>query len=132
MNVVRYAQHGAVRAMPIVTNVFNGNVEQAVRRFGRKMKQEGIIAALRARRHHEPEWLKRQKQKDNVVYRIRKGIVQQRRRDALAFMRRYVIVYEKGREKRLYMQDVRGWGEQWKVRAVPMSCLVESTRSFFV
>ena len=58
--------------MTIIVNVIDNNVEQALRSLKKKMQREGLYKEMKLRKHYEKPCLKRAREKEESIRRVRK------------------------------------------------------------
>ena len=58
--------------LTIVVNVNDNNVEQALRSLKKKMQREGLYKEMKLRKHYEKPSLKRAREKEESIRRVRK------------------------------------------------------------
>ena len=58
--------------MTIIVNVKDNNVEQALRSLKKKMQREGLYKEMKLRKHYEKPSLKRAREKEESIRRVRK------------------------------------------------------------
>ncbi len=58
--------------MTIIVNVKDNNVEQALRSLKKKMQREGLYKEMKLRKHYEKPCLKRAREKEESIRRVRK------------------------------------------------------------
>ena len=58
--------------MTIVVNVKDNNVEQALKSLKKKMQREGLYKEMKLRKHYEKPSLKKAREKEESIRRIRK------------------------------------------------------------
>mgnify|MGYP001441132453 CR=1 FL=1 len=58
--------------LTIVVNVKDNNVEQALRSLKKKMQREGLYKEMKLRKHYEKPSLKRAREKEESIRRVRK------------------------------------------------------------
>ena len=59
--------------MPIVVNVKDNNIEQALRSLKKKMQREGLYKEMKLRKHYEKPCLKRAREREEKIRRSRKS-----------------------------------------------------------
>tara|TARA_B100000700_G_scaffold327340_1_gene441604 strand:- start:1174 stop:1371 length:198 start_codon:yes stop_codon:yes gene_type:complete len=58
--------------LTIIVNVKDNNVEQALRSLKKKMQREGLYKEMKLRKHYEKPCLKRAREKEESIRRVRK------------------------------------------------------------
>ena len=58
--------------MTIQVNVKDNNVEQALRNLKKKMQREGLFKEMKLRRHYEKPSLRKAREKEESIRRVRK------------------------------------------------------------
>ena len=58
--------------LTIVVNVKDNNVEQALRSLKKKMQREGLYKEMKLRKHYEKPSLKKAREKEESIRRVRK------------------------------------------------------------
>jgi len=58
--------------LTIVVNVKDNNVEQALRSLKKKMQREGLYKEMKLRKHYEKPSLKKAREKEEAIRRVRK------------------------------------------------------------
>ena len=58
--------------LTIIVNVKDNNVEQALRSLKKKMQREGLYKEMKLRKHYEKPSLKRAREKEESIRRVRK------------------------------------------------------------
>ena len=58
--------------MTLTVNVKDNNVEQALRSLKKKMQREGLYKEMKLRKHYEKPCLKRAREKEESIRRVRK------------------------------------------------------------
>ena len=58
--------------MTIEVNVKDNNVEQALRSLKKKMQREGLFKEMKLRRHYEKPSLRKAREKEESIRRVRK------------------------------------------------------------
>ena len=58
--------------MTLVVNVKDNNIEQALRSLKKKMQREGLYKEMKLRKHFEKPCLKRAREKEESIRRVRK------------------------------------------------------------
>ena len=65
--------------MTIQVNVKDNNVEQALRNLKKKMQREGLFKEMKLRKHYEKPSLRKAREKEESIRRVRK--LKRRNRD---------------------------------------------------
>ena len=63
----------ALKIMTLFVNVKDNNVEQAIRSLKKKMQREGLYKEMKLRKHFEKPCLKRAREKEENIRRVRKS-----------------------------------------------------------
>ncbi len=58
--------------MTIQVNVKDNNLEQALRSLKKKMQREGLYKEMKLRKHYEKPSLKKAREKEEAIRRVRK------------------------------------------------------------
>tara|TARA_Y100000590_G_scaffold341128_1_gene389155 strand:- start:176 stop:373 length:198 start_codon:yes stop_codon:yes gene_type:complete len=58
--------------LTIQVNVKDNNIEQALRSLKKKMQREGLYKEMKLRKHYEKPSLKRAREKEESIRRVRK------------------------------------------------------------
>ena len=58
--------------MTLFVNVKDNNVEQAIRTLKKKMQREGLYKEMKLRKHYEKPSLKKAREKEESIRRVRK------------------------------------------------------------
>ena len=58
--------------MTLTVNVKDNNIEQALRSMKKKLQREGLFKEMKLRKHYEKPSLKRAREKEESIRRVRK------------------------------------------------------------
>ena len=58
--------------MTLTVNVKDNNIEQALRSMKKKLQREGLFKEMKLRKHYEKPCLKRAREKEESIRRVRK------------------------------------------------------------
>ena len=59
--------------MTLTVNVKDNNIEQALRSMKKKLQREGLFKEMKLRKHYEKPSLKRAREKEENIRRVRKS-----------------------------------------------------------
>lgn len=59
--------------MTLLVNVKDNNIEQALRSLKKKMQREGLYKEMKLRKHYEKPCLRKAREKEESIRRVRKS-----------------------------------------------------------